>query len=67
MPRPSTLPEPWLSLAASYGGVEKLAEACGVRRQAIYRWAKWGRKPGAITRTAINGMARRRKIAEPWP
>lgn len=66
MGRPSTLPEPWLSLATAYGGVQRLAEACGVSERQLRRWGT-GVRPGAMVRKAVNAMARRRGIAEPWP
>lgn len=39
MPRPSTLPEPWRSLALKLGSVQALADALGVHRSAINRYA----------------------------
>ena len=50
MGRPSTLPEPWLQLATSLGGVGKLAEAMGTTPKTINRWAK--------EETKIRGYAR---------
>ena len=44
MPRPTTLPEPWRSLAEMAGGVGALAEKFGVTPGAISHWA-WGRRP----------------------
>jgi DNA-binding transcriptional regulator YdaS (Cro superfamily) len=37
--RPSTLPEPWRSLALGAGGVGALADRFGVSPQTVYRWA----------------------------
>jgi hypothetical protein len=39
MPRPTTLPEPWRSLAEKAGGVWALAEKFGVAESTIRRWA----------------------------
>jgi len=37
--RPTTLPEPWRSLAEDAGGVGKLAEKFGVKTNVIWGWA----------------------------
>ncbi len=37
--RPTTLPEPWCSLAAKLGGVKALADAMGVVPLTLRRWA----------------------------
>lgn len=39
MARPSTLPEPWRSLALKLGSVQALADTLGVHRSAINRYA----------------------------
>jgi len=39
MARPTTLPEPWRSLAAKLGGVQALADALGTTTRTINRWA----------------------------
>jgi hypothetical protein len=39
MGRPTTLPEPWKSLADHYGGVGKLSEQLGVDASVVRRWA----------------------------
>jgi hypothetical protein len=62
-----TLPEPWAALAHALGGVSALAEACGVQRLAIYRWAHGERVPGAIVKKHVNALAKRRGISVPWP
>lgn len=65
--RPITLPSPWGELAEAFGGVKELAEACGVERRAIGRWANGDRMPGPIVRKHVNALARRRGLSEPWP
>lgn len=39
MARPSTLPEPWRSMALKLGSVQALADKLGVHRSAINRYA----------------------------
>jgi hypothetical protein len=67
MARPISLPSPWLELAQAVGGVGKLAEACGVTTRALERWASGDRTPGSIVRDHVRALARRHKVAEPWP
>lgn len=45
MPRPSTLPEPWRSLATRLGGVSELAKALGTVPRTINDWAMGTRTP----------------------
>jgi transcriptional regulator with XRE-family HTH domain len=40
MPRPMTLPPPWLDLAHHIGGVSGIAWRCGVSPSTVYRWAR---------------------------
>lgn len=65
MSRLTTLPSPWRELAERLGGVASLAEACGVTRPTLWRWAH-GQRPGAIVMRHVNGLARRRGISEPF-
>jgi transcriptional regulator with XRE-family HTH domain len=67
MSRPIALPSPWRELATSLGSVEALAERCGVTPRTVQRWARGELSPGVLVRDAVNGLARRRKLAEPWP
>jgi transcriptional regulator with XRE-family HTH domain len=46
--------------------VQQLADACGVGRQAIYRWAHGTRAPGMVVRRHVNALARRRKLPLPY-
>jgi len=39
MSRPTTLPEPWRSLAEKLGGVQALADRLGITTRTINRWA----------------------------
>lgn len=55
------------SVRAKARAQQQLADACGVGRMAIHRWANGDRTPAALVRRAVNAMARRRGIAEPWP
>lgn len=45
MPRPSTLPEPWRSMADKLGGVQALADALHSDPRTINRWATGERVP----------------------
>lgn len=45
MPRPSTLPEPWRTLAEKLGGVQALANALHSSTRTINRWANGQRIP----------------------
>lgn len=40
MGRPTTLPEPWASLAAKVGGVRALAEILDCNERTVGRWAE---------------------------
>ena len=40
MARPTTLPEPWRSLAAKLGGVQALAEVLDCNERTVRRWAE---------------------------
>lgn len=45
MPRPTSLPEPWRSLADKLGGVQALADVLLCDPRSIHRWACGERKP----------------------
>jgi transcriptional regulator with XRE-family HTH domain len=62
----TTLPEPWLALAGAFGGVARLAEACGVSPRTIAYWASGDRTPGPIVQKHVRALAKRRGVAEPW-
>ena len=53
MPRPTTLPEPWRSLALRVGGVEALAEALHSNVSTVRRWAHEERSPNGPARALI--------------
>lgn len=66
--RPLSLPEPWLSLAQAFGGLESLASRLAVTPRAIRRWAMGERTPTSrAARREVNALARRRGLSEPWP
>lgn len=65
MSRATTLPPRWAALAAAYGGVQQLATACGVSQMTLWRWAR-GTRPGPLSVRAVQQMAARRKLADPW-
>ena len=50
MPRPTTLPEPFLSLAQKLGGVQALADALGVTRRTLNRYGTGEIKMGGSAR-----------------
>ena len=62
MPRPTTLPEPWRSLAAKLGGVGALADALGADRRTVTRWASGDRQPSHTAQIAIDALFRREGI-----
>ena len=45
MPRPTTLPSPWLELSEKLGGVSALATTLGVRPNTVFYWARRQRRP----------------------
>lgn len=59
MARPTTLREPWRSLAERLGGVGALAEALGADRRTVTRWACGDRQPSATAQIAIDALFRR--------
>ena len=65
MPRPTTLPEPWRSLAERLGGVGALAETLGATRRTLDHWARGDRTPGGTARTAIAALFRAHKLEPP--
>lgn len=67
MARPTTLPSPWRELAQAYGGVGKLAEACGVSLRALERWASGERSPSLFAQRHVRALARRRGVRDPFP
>ena len=56
MPRPSTLPEPFLSLAARLGGVQRVADALLTTPRTIHRWAHGVRKPNRQAQAMIDAL-----------
>ena len=62
MPRSTTLPEPWRSLAERLGGVGALAEAFGVERLTVRRWAKGERKLEGPAKKLFEALLREHKI-----
>jgi transcriptional regulator with XRE-family HTH domain len=66
--RPTTLPEPWRSLAAKLGGVQALAEALGTSRRTLDHWARGDRTPGGTAQVAISALFRAHHLEPPcWP
>ena len=65
MPRPTTLPEPWRSLAEKLGGVQSLAEALHSDTSAVRRWATGGRTPGGPAQALIAALFRAQGIEPP--
>ena len=50
----TTLPEPWLTLKAKYGGVRKLCKYLGVPPNSFYQWVHGKRTPGASAQRLMN-------------
>lgn len=65
MPRPTTLPEPWRTLADKLGGVSALADALGTGPRTVNNWATGGRSPRGTARIAITALFRRHRIEPP--
>lgn len=66
MPRPTTLPEPWRSLAAELGGVKALAEVLLCDPRTVARWAHGERTPDRRAREWILAAFHQAKIQPPW-
>lgn len=62
MPRPTTLPEPWRSLAAKLGGVQALADALGVVPLTVRRWGSGEMKMSGPARKLYEALLREHKI-----
>ena len=58
MARPTTLPEPWRSMAAKLGGVQALADALGVTPLTIRRYASGEIKMGGAARKLFDALRR---------
>ena len=56
MPRPTSLPEPWRSLALRVGGVEALAEALRSNPSTVRRWAHRERAPNGPALALIRAL-----------
>ena len=68
MPRPTTLPDPWRSLAEKLGGVGALASALGATRRTLDHWARGDRTPGGTAQKAIAALFAAHKLEPPcWP
>ena len=68
MARPSTLPEPWRTLAARLGGVQALADALHSSTRAVRQWAHIQRIPQGPARAAIAALFAAHGMQPPsWP
>jgi uncharacterized membrane-anchored protein len=65
MPRPTTLPEPWRSLAERLGGVQALADALHSAPRTIRQWAHHERTPGRLASAAILALFLAHSIPPP--
>lgn len=54
--RPTTMTDEWKALAEACGGVSSLAEACGVHRDTVRRWASGEMKPAPIVQAAVDKL-----------
>ena len=66
MPRPSTLPEPWLSLAEKLGGVQALCDALNTAPATIHHWAHGHRTPSGTAMMAIENLFWNNDLDSPW-
>ena len=68
MPRPTTLPEPWRTLAVRLGGVQALADALHSSPRTIRQWAHAQRRPQGPAQAAIAALFAAQGIPAPsWP
>ena len=65
MPRPTTLPEPWRTLAACLGSVQALADALGTTPRTINGWASGNRRPTGTARLTIRMLFYSHRIEVP--
>jgi len=65
MPRPTTLPEPWRSLAGRLGGVQTLADALHSSPRTVHQWAHGKRKPQGPAQAAIEALFAAHGLAAP--
>lgn len=65
MPRPSTLPEPWLSLANQLVGVRGLSEALFCDPRTVNRWAHKQTTPDVRTQAFIGKLFENHGIEPP--
>lgn len=65
MGRPTTLPEPWRSLAMKLGGVRALAHALCSDPRTVARWANGDRIPRGPARAMIEALFREHGVAAP--
>ena len=63
--RPSTLPEPWHTLAEKCGGVGELAERLGVAVRSINYWAHGETKPLKVYADKIKRLAKKLDVKMP--
>lgn len=65
MPRPTTLPDPWRSLAAKLGGVQALADALGAGLRTVNDWAAGRRSPRGPSLALIQRVFRDHRLKPP--
>lgn len=65
MPRPSTLPDPWLSLAAKLGSVQALAGALLCDTRTLHRWAHGDTQPDRRAALVIRSAFERAGLMPP--
>lgn len=65
MPRPTTLPEPWRTLAVRLGGVYALALALYSDERTVRRWARRERLPRGPAVARIAELFRRYHMEPP--
>ena len=65
MGRPTTIPEPWRSLAARLGGLQALASALHSDPRTVTRWAAGDREPRGPALALIRALFRQHQIPPP--
>ncbi len=67
MSRATTITGPLLPLVTRAGGVGELARELGVSVKAVWTWGTERHAPSGLARRALNGWAKRHRLAEPYP
>jgi len=64
MPRPTTLPEPWQTLAARVGGVQALADRFCVVPSSVYYWSRQQRGMSRMAKMVLQQLLKELDIKD---